>query len=114
MLDSPTASAELGERTAIADPPDQADSLARPLSLREARIRRPARVDMRWRNPCRLARRRLLGWKVRFNWCLLDRLGPEPTGEGPSKHSGPMDPIKARIYGREPQQTYEFAQVRRG
>lgn len=27
---------------------------------------RPARVFIRWRNPCFLARRRLLGWKVRF------------------------------------------------
>lgn len=32
---------------------------------------RPARVDMRWRNPWFLARLRLLGWKVRFTICSL-------------------------------------------
>lgn len=45
---------------------DQADRLARPLRRREDRIARPARVRMRRRKPCFLARRRLLGWKVRL------------------------------------------------
>jgi hypothetical protein len=45
---------------------DQADSLARPLRRRSARIARPARVRMRRRKPCFLARRRLFGWKVRL------------------------------------------------
>ena len=31
----------------------------------------PPLVDMRWRNPCRLARRRVWGWKGRFTGCLL-------------------------------------------
>ena len=44
----------------------QADSLARPLRRRAARMARPARVDMRRRKPCVLERRRLLGWKVRL------------------------------------------------
>jgi hypothetical protein len=30
---------------------------------------------MRCRNPWRLARRRLLGWNVRFTSCLLDQRG---------------------------------------
>jgi hypothetical protein len=43
-----------------------ADSLVRPLPRRAARIARPARVRMRSRKPCVLARRRLFGWKVRL------------------------------------------------
>lgn len=45
----------------------QADRARRPLRRRDARIARPARVLMRWRKPCVLARLRLFGWKV----CLL-------------------------------------------
>ncbi len=45
---------------------DQADSSARPLRRRAARIRRPARVRMRLRKPWVRLRRRLLGWKVRL------------------------------------------------
>jgi hypothetical protein len=59
------------EDFAPVDPPDQADSLARPFNRRAFRIARPARVDIRWRNPCRLALFRLLGWKVRFTHRLL-------------------------------------------
>ena len=44
----------------------QADSRARPFSRRALMIARPARVLMRARNPCLRARRRVLGWKVRF------------------------------------------------
>lgn len=44
----------------------QAERRWRPLARRDFRIARPARVLMRWRNPCFLDRRRLLGWKVRF------------------------------------------------
>lgn len=44
----------------------QADSRARPLRRRAATIARPARVRIRSRNPWVLARRRLLGWKVRL------------------------------------------------
>ena len=39
----------------------QADSLERPLRRRDDRIERPARVRMRSRKPCFLARRRLFG-----------------------------------------------------
>lgn len=45
---------------------DQAVSCARPRRRREATMARPARVRMRSRNPCFLARRRLFGWKVRL------------------------------------------------
>jgi hypothetical protein len=38
----------------------------RPLRRRAARTARPARVRMRSRNPCVLARRRLFGWNVRL------------------------------------------------
>jgi len=40
----------------------QADSLARPLDRRPARMARPARVRIRSRKPWVLARRRLFGW----------------------------------------------------
>jgi hypothetical protein len=36
------------------------------LARRRLRIARPARVDIRARNPCRRFRRRTFGWKVRF------------------------------------------------
>jgi hypothetical protein len=45
---------------------DQALSRSRPLRLRAARMERPARVRMRSRKPCVLARRRLFGWNVRL------------------------------------------------
>ena len=38
----------------------------RPFARRDRRTRRPARSDMRWRNPCFFERRRLLGWYVLF------------------------------------------------
>ncbi len=44
----------------------QADSASRPLRRRAARIARPARVRIRNRKPCTLARLRLFGWKVRL------------------------------------------------
>jgi hypothetical protein len=40
----------------------QADRVVRPLERRRAMIARPARVRMRLRKPCFLARRRLFGW----------------------------------------------------
>ena len=56
----------------------QADSLERPLRRRDDRIERPARVRMRRRKPCFLARRRLFGWNVR----LLTGI-PHDSGGGP-------------------------------
>ena len=73
--DGRTASARAGahgqrELRAAAHPvrgrQDQALSRARPLCLRAARTARPARVRMRSRKPCVLARRRLFGWNVRL------------------------------------------------
>ena len=43
-----------------------AERWMRPLARRAAKTARPARVAMRARKPCFLARRRVLGWKVRF------------------------------------------------
>lgn len=51
---------------AVADAPDQADRRCRPLARRAFKMPWPARVLIRWRKPCFLARRRLLGWNVRF------------------------------------------------
>lgn len=49
----------------------QADRRSRPLDRRAARMERPARVLIRARKPWVLARRRVLGWKVRFMVMLL-------------------------------------------
>jgi hypothetical protein len=38
----------------------------RPFRRRAARMARPARVLIRWRKPCVLARRRVFGWNVRL------------------------------------------------
>src|SRR5699024_8915770 len=55
-------------------PEDQAVRARRPLRRRPARIARPARVLMRWRKPCVLARLRVLGWKVcLLTSCSIDR-----------------------------------------
>ena len=62
-------------------PSDQAERRARPLRRRAFKMLRPARVDMRWRKPWFLARRRWLGWKVRFTWgSSCDRSAREPAG----------------------------------
>jgi hypothetical protein len=67
-----TSSGAYGERElrAAAHPglgrQDQALSFSRPLCRRAARTARPARVRMRSRKPCVLARRRLFGWNVRL------------------------------------------------
>ncbi len=70
------------ERRTIADPSDQADSRARPLWRRARTIARPARVRMRSRKPCRLARLRLLGWYVRFTFCLLEHAASSQSQRG--------------------------------
>lgn len=54
-----TAAAQRCEVGPAAARIDQALSRCRPLRRREFTIARPARVDMRWRKPCRRARRRL-------------------------------------------------------
>lgn len=48
------------------DATDQALRRWRPLARRDLSTARPARVAIRARNPCFLALRRELGWKVRF------------------------------------------------
>ena len=54
------------KNSAIRDSRDQAVSLWRPLRRRLFTISRPARVDIRERKPCFLARFRTFGWYVRF------------------------------------------------
>ena len=73
------------------DPPDQADSRVRPLSRLALMIERPARVRMRARKPCLRARRRVLGWNVRFTdsrpsrACSTTEQAPRPsTSDRPS------------------------------
>src|SRR5690625_680162 len=50
----------------------QAETSERPLRRRAARIERPARVRIRRRKPCFLARLRLLGWNVRLLTSVSD------------------------------------------
>ena len=73
-VDPRTVTTEAFERVALADPVRQADRRARPLARRFLSTARPARVLIRARKPCLRARRRLLGWNVRFNVDLLDGL----------------------------------------
>src|SRR5699024_12516642 len=47
----------------------------RPLRRRAATIERRARVRIRSRKPCTLARRRLFGWEVRLLTVLLQDVG---------------------------------------
>lgn len=58
--------AKAGETGAFGDATDHADKRARPLERRDRNTARPPLVFIRLRNPCFLARRRLLGWNVRF------------------------------------------------
>ena len=66
-----------GELISAVESTDQADSRLRPFRRRAFNTARPARVDMRERKPCFFARRRLLGWNVRFTRGLRDLINPE-------------------------------------
>jgi hypothetical protein len=57
----------------------------RPLRRRDFSTARPALVDIRARKPCFLARRRVLGWKVRFT-CSAFHCGRWGRRMGPSTH----------------------------
>jgi hypothetical protein len=70
----------------------QAVSLARPRRRRFRTIRWPARVRMRTRKPCLRARRRLLGWNVRFTTGPLDRIGLETRQAHRARGRAPGDP----------------------
>ena len=60
-----------------------AESSTRPFARRAERIARPARVRIRARKPCFLARRRLLGWNVRLLMRITpDRRSPERSRPG--------------------------------
>src|SRR4029453_19040632 len=64
----------------------------RPLPRRRAMIERPARVRMRIRKPCVLARLRLFGWNVRFTTTAPNPVEAEGRqgqgGEKPPKDDG--------------------------
>lgn len=77
----------------------QADSRSRPLRRRAAMIPRPARVRIRRRNPCVLARRRLFGWKVRLLTAKLHQKEGKarwrrPHTGGRSSLRSPARPVK--------------------
>lgn len=74
-----------GEHARTASAGYYAESSVRPLRRRAARMARPARVRMRRRKPCTLARRRLFGWKV----LLLIAVSPKPSSEGRKEASSP-------------------------
>jgi hypothetical protein len=79
---TPSITPQRVERRTVAYPPDQADSRARPLWRLARTMARPARVRMRIRKPCRLARLRLLGWYVRFTFCLLEHAASSQRQRG--------------------------------
>jgi hypothetical protein len=79
---APPITPERVERRTIADPSDQADSRARPLWRLARMMAWPERVRMRSRKPCRLARLRLLGWYVRFTFCLLEHAASSQRRRG--------------------------------
>jgi hypothetical protein len=66
--------------------PGQAESRARPRRRRAFTTARPARVDMRCRNPCLRARFRLFGWKVRFISGSSPSLRDHSVYPGPAGH----------------------------
>lgn len=82
--------------------------VARPLARRPARIARPARVRIRSRKPCVFARRRLLGWKVRFMVRLL--------GERSGKADSPLSlgrnrpPGQTKVLCTQVDEHYLFAE----
>ena len=92
----------------------QADSRWRPLVRRALMIARPARVDMRCRKPCRLARLRLLGWNGRFTKasCVPWRSNPGGDGAGRGRsraalaradaHRGPKVPTASPGFPKGP------------
>ena len=65
------------EQATNGGPGSYAESRSRPLARLLARIALPARVLIRARKPCLRARRRLLGWNVRFMSGLLGKAGDE-------------------------------------
>ena len=62
---------------------------------------RPARVRMRRRKPCFLARRRLFGWNVRFDMMLLSIEYAAYTPEQTEKSQAPIrgNLLKLRLSG---------------
>jgi hypothetical protein len=93
VTETTTLRANTVKAPAIGESPDQAERRRRPLARRDLRTARPARVDIRCRNPCFFARRRLFGWNVRFTHA--SSIGREPactdhTGDC-AERSGPVE-----------------------
>ena len=76
---------------------NQALSRARPLWRRAARTARPARVRMRSRKPCVLARRRLFGWNVRLLTGAPDQESFGDLGRARPTRVPPTDSPKGTI-----------------
>jgi hypothetical protein len=85
-----------GSRVACA----YAESRERPLALRLARIARPARLRIRRRNPWVFLRRRLFGWKVRFDIDPILFRGERRPGAG-EVYETPSSPNKGLLPGRK-------------
>jgi hypothetical protein len=80
--------------------PAQADSLARPLRRRFAKMARPARVRMRRRKPCLRARRRLFGWYVRLLTSGSSRRGWSHLRRSPPTRNRALYGAGAKVGGR--------------
>lgn len=76
---------------------NQAERRLRPLSRRDFRTARPARVCIRDRNPCFFDRLRLFGWNVRFNAASSTGAGapndPRPGVRGARVNGGFYGPV---------------------
>jgi len=96
----------------------QAVNRWRPFKRRDLMMARPARVRMRARKPCLRARRRVLGWYVRFTGELRgDRQGePKRGGHRPraAGRNAPVRPAKATATRANPttEQTHGRRPVR--
>ena len=102
-----TVAAEEVEVVPSTQSANQADSRARPFWRRAEMMARPARVCIRFRKPCFLARRRVLGWYVRFiSGLLLASVGVVRKGSAqmPSRTMGSAQlPIRLdRWVGTDP------------
>jgi hypothetical protein len=72
----------------------------RPLRRRAARMARPARVRMRSRKPCVLARRRLFGWNVRLLTCTSPRWYVHGKGCTRTPPGTRSEPARAAVRAR--------------
>ena len=105
--DRPTIATEPIECRRAAYPPDQADNLRRPRRRRAFTTALPPRLLIRFRNPCRLARRRTFGWYVRFTTA--------PPCAGPTRscrNEGSDRSCPRRLLGHKCREGRRFGPVR--